>query len=56
VPEVKMLGDSNELNKRNERYPAGQDTAIHEASMASAPHWSGPYCQSSIRRLATSRR
>lgn len=26
-----------ELEKRHERYPAGQDTAIHEALMASAP-------------------
>lgn len=38
VPKVQMLSDGNELNKGNERYPAGQDTAIHEAAMAGAPH------------------
>src|SRR5574344_807022 len=31
-----------ELNKGNERYPARQDTDIHEVSMVSAPHRSGP--------------
>ncbi len=35
-------GQPGELNKGNERYPARQDTDIHEVSMVSAPHRSGP--------------
>ena len=42
MPKIQMLGDGDELNKGNERYPARQDTAIHEVSMVSAPHRSGP--------------
>src|SRR5690606_27975065 len=42
MPKIQMLGDGDELNKGNERYPARQDTDIHEDSMVSAPHRSGP--------------
>lgn len=42
MPKIQMLGDGDELNKGNERYPARQDTDIHEVSMVSAPHRSGP--------------
>ena len=56
VPKIQMLGNGHELNKGNERYPAGQDTAIHEAAMTGAPHGCRPSCQSPVRRPATSRR
>lgn len=42
VQKSKYLKITDGLNKGNERYPARQDTDIHEVSMVSAPHRSGP--------------